>query len=335
VVKLLKHWLPRWLAVFFVASLALFAALEAMPEDPVSLRSKSPDPERVAAIRAELGLDDPVAIRYLRYVSTYLTGQWGRSLISSRPIAEELGRALPATLELSILGLSLGVIIGLTISLGAAAVGWRWLGRLAQALGALGLTVPIFWIGFLFVGVFALSLGWLPVSGRYSFALRAPEGTGFYLLDTLLAGNGHGFWTALQHLTLPVLTLSLYPAALVAGLVRARLDDAKVQQLVLALRAKGLSPWQVWGHHILRVVAPGLVTIIGTNAGALIGGAALTETVFAWPGMGRWLVESVLNRDFFAIQYGLLTVVLLALALVTLADLLARALQPPTQRGKA
>ena len=327
------HHLIRGAAIFLVASFALFLALEAMPEDPVSLRVKNPDPARIAEIRAELGLDGPFLVRYVNYLGDFVTGDWGRSLITSREVAAEFRRAFPATLELGGMGLLLGTTLGLGIALGAAALGWRWLDRVAHALGALGLTVPIFWIGFVLVAVFALGLGWLPVSGRFDFIAVAPEGTGFYLLDTLRVGDGPGFLLALQHLALPVLTLSLYPAALTAGLVRARLDDPRMQQMILALRAKGLSARAIWGGHVLRVVAPGLVTVIGTNAGALIGGAALTETVFAWPGMGTWLVASVLGRDFFAIQHGLLTVVLLALVLVTLADVLARALQPPTQRG--
>ncbi|HKJ91054.1 MAG TPA: ABC transporter permease, partial [Oceanipulchritudo sp.] len=313
----------RFLLIFLLASFSLFLAIEAMPEDPVSLRVKNPDPERIAEIREDLGLNDPWLVRYVRSVGDFLSLDWGESLITGRSVIEEVGRFLPATLEMALLGIVLGVALGISITLVAHATGWRWLRQPVRGLSALGLTVPIFWIGILLVLLLAVQLGWFPVGGRYDFAHRAPGGTGFLLVDSLWALDPEAFGIALRHLALPVFTLALYPAAVVAGTLEARLGEGHVERLVIALKARGLSAPRIWGRHVLRLFSGPLVTVIGTQAGALLGGAVLTETVYSWPGMGRFLVEGVLNRDIFVIQHGLLLIVVGALAVVSLADFLA------------
>jgi ABC-type dipeptide/oligopeptide/nickel transport system permease component len=324
--RLLFAELRRFAAIFLIASFGVFLALEAMPEDPVSLRVKNPDPARIAEIRESLGLDDPWLVRYVRGVGDFITLDWGQSLISGRPVREEVGRFLPATLELSILGVLFGTTLGITMALVAHATGWRWLLQPVRGLAALGLTVPIFWIGLLFILFFSVKLGLLPVGGRFDFTYASPEGTGFFLFDSLLAGDLEAFWISLRHLFLPVMTLGLYPAAVVAGTLEARLGESYLQRLVTALKARGFSSVRIWGRHVLRLVSGPVVTVIGTQAGALLGGAVLTETVYSWPGMGRFLVDGVLNRDLFVIQHGLLLVVVLALIVVTCSDYLARRL---------
>lgn len=316
----------RAVLIFLVASLALFLAVEAMPEDPVSLRMKNPDPERVAEIRDSLGLNDPVAVRYGRFVVDFVTLDWGESLISGRAVREEVGRYLPATLELAVLGILWGSLGGAGLVLAGHATGWRWLLQPVRGLAAMGLTVPIFWIGILLILLFGVRLGWLPVGGRFDFQYTTPSGSGFFLVDSLVAGDLRSFRISLQHLALPVITLGLYPAAVVAGTLEARLNQSFVQRLVTALQSRGFHPLRIWGWHVARLVSGPVVTVVGTQAGALLGGAVLTETVFSWPGMGRFLVDGVLNRDLFVIQNGLLLIVVLALSLVTLADLLARRL---------
>lgn len=324
----------RFVFIFLVASFFLFLALEAMPEDPVSLRVKNPDPERIAEIRASLGLDDPWLVRYVRGVGDFVTFDWGDSLITGRAVTTEVARFLPATLELAVLGISLGTLLGVSLVLTAHATGWLWLLQPVRGLAALGLTVPIFWIGILLVLLFSVQLGWLPVGGRYDFAYAPPTGTGFLLLDSLLSLDGQAFGITVRHLALPVLTLGLYPAAVVAGTLEARLGENFVERLVTALRSRGFSPLRIWTRHVLRLVSGPVVTVIGTQAGALLGGAVLTETVYSWPGMGRFLVDGVLNRDLFVIQHGLLLIVVLALCVVTLADLLAKRLDQQLVKGE-
>jgi len=330
--RFLYFELRRFILIFLVASLGIFLAIETMPEDPVNLRVKNPDPARVEEIRDSLGLNDPLPVRYFNGVWDFISLDWGESLISGRAVAQEISRFLPATLELAVLGVSFGVIFGVTIVLTAHGTGWKWLLQPVRGLGALGLTVPIFWIGLLLILFFSVKLGITPVGGRFDFAYTSPRGTGFLLLDSILAGNGEAFLIALKHLILPVITLGLYPAAVVCGTLEARLGESYLQRLVTALRARGFSPWRIWGKHILRLVSGPVVTVIGTQAGALLGGAVLTETVYSWPGMGRFLVDGVLNRDIFVIQHGLLLVVLLALVVVTCADLLATQLDHQLNR---
>lgn len=312
--------------IFLTTSLFLFVALELMPGDPVSLRMKNPDPARIAEIRDSLGLNDPAPVRYVRGVFDFVTLDWGESLITGRSVVEEVGQFLPATLELAILGLFFGVSFGTAMVLLGHATGWRWLLQPIRGMAALGLTVPIFWIGILLVLFFSVWLGWLPVGGRFDFTHVAPNITGFLLLDALLQGDGEAFLIAVHHLILPVVTLGFYPAAVVAGTLEARLGEPFVQRLTIALRARGFRPLRIWGRHILRLVSGPVVTVIGTQAGALMGGAVLTETVYSWPGMGRFLVDGVLNRDLFVIQHGLMLVVVMALTLVLLADFTAAAL---------
>lgn len=313
----------RFVFIFLLASFLLFLATEAMPEDPVSLRVKNPDPERIAEIRNTLGLNDPWPVRYVRGVVDFVCLDWGDSLLTGRPVAGEVARFLPATLEMAGLGLLFGVSMGIGLVLVAHATGWRWLLQPVRGLGALGLTVPIFWIGLLLILAFSVGLGWLPVGGRFDFAYSAPGGSGFLLLDSLLAGDWRALGIAARHLFLPAVTLGLYPAAVVSATLEARISENRVERLVIALRSRGLSPVRIWGWHVLRLLSGPVVTVIGTQTGALLGGAVLTETVYSWPGMGRFLVDGVLNRDLFVIQHGLLLIVVLALLVVTAADLLA------------
>lgn len=322
------RFLGRILAVFLGASLLLFLAIETMPEDPVSLRIKSPDPARVAEIRGELGLDDPLVVRYLRFTGHFITGDWGRSLMSGREVRGEVMTYFPATLELGICAVVLGIMLGGGCVIAGHASGWFWLRRVSSGLGAVGLIIPIYWIGILLGLMFAVKLEWLPVSGRYDFALPPPEGSRFLIFDSLLRGDFALLGSTLRHLALPAFTLALYPAALVAGTLETRLDDPRVRLLVRSLRARGLSPWRIWCVHIPRLLSAPVVTLVGTQFGALLGGAVLTETVFSWPGMGRFLVEAVLNRDIFAIQNGLLLIILLSLVVVKSSDYLARSMHP-------
>jgi ABC-type dipeptide/oligopeptide/nickel transport system permease component len=321
-------------AVVLLASLAIFAAIRAVPGDPVALRLKNPDPVRVAAERERLGLDRPWLLQYGRYLAQFATGDWGRSLTVGRPVRTDVAEFLPATLELGLAALLLGTAFGVATALLAEALHVRWLARVAAGLGTLGLTVPIFWIGMLAIVVGSLWLGWFPASGRYDLAAAAPARvTGFLTLDALWAGRPDQLAVALRHLALPTLCLALYPAAQVCAVLQARLRDPQVQALVLALRARGFGPARVWLRHVLRLASAPVLAVTGTTAGTLLGGAVLTETVFSWPGLGRYLVAAVLDRDLYVVQNVLLLVILGILAVVTLAELAAHWLNPQGMRG--
>ncbi|WP_309381726.1 ABC transporter permease [Cerasicoccus frondis] len=316
------------LALFLTASALLFTASRLTLGDGVLLAQKAPDPERAAQIEAELGLDLPWPAQYVNYLGNFLQGEWGASILNQRSVADEVKNRLPATLELSLTALALGVVIGVGTTLLAELAPWQWARRLPEALGALGLTVPIFWLGLLFIIVGAAWLNWFPVSGRFDYILERPEGTGFLVIDSLAAGDWEALGSTLHHLALPALCLSFFPAAMVSGLLRARIQEPRWQRLLVALRAKGLSPTAIWLRHGLRLLGAPLIIVLGTSFGLLLGGSVLTETVFAWPGMGRYLVGAVLDRDVFIIQYALLLVMFLIFAVVWLTELLAVALNP-------
>ncbi len=322
------------LAIFLIASTTLFFAIRAVPGDPIALRLKNPDPARVAEERARLGLDQPARVQWWRYVSSFATGDWGRSLTSGRMVRVDVAQFFPATLELGLSGLLIGVVAGVLTAVFAEVFRVGALRRLSFLLGTLGLTVPIFWIGMLMLIVGSWWLGWFPSSGRIDLAaIPPPARTGFVTIDALLAGDAQAFFSALNHLALPALCLSLYPAAQVCAVLQSRLQDHRLKTLQLSLRARGLGPARIWSRHLLKVVSAPVVTVIGSSFGALLGGAVLTETVFSWPGVGRYLVTAVLDRDLYVVQNVLLLVILLVVAVVFAADFLARVINPVAGRA--
>jgi ABC-type dipeptide/oligopeptide/nickel transport system permease component len=332
----LHDWLVRGgrkaallLAIFVLAATALFLAVRAVPGDPVALRLKRPDPVRVAALRAQLGLDDPAPVQWVRYLGNFATGNWGRSITSNRVVLDDVAEYLPATIELSLAALGLGIVLGAAMAIGAEVFRFEMLRRLSFALGTIGLTVPVFWVGLLLLVIGSAWLGWFPSSGRLDVSIITPPAvTGFLTIDALLAGDGAAFFSALRHLALPALCLSLFQAAYVCSVLQGRLQDVRLKTLVISLRARGLRPVRIWFRHLLRVVSAPVLAVIGTHFGALLGGAVLTETVFSWPGVGRYLVTAVITRDVFVVENVLLLVVLLVVAVVFVTDLLARVINP-------
>lgn len=329
--EFLQLALRRFVALgmtFAVVSLLLLVAIRSIPGDPVALRLKNPDPVQVAEERERLGLDRPFVVQAIRQGINFWSGNWGTSFGTGRAVTADVRAYLPATLELAMAAIVLGVLMGAGWALLAESTGNRFVGAISYATGMAGLTVPIYWLGLLFIIGGSLWLGWFPSSGRLPPELDAPQWSGFLLLDTILSGRPALFGEAVRHLFLPALCLSLYPAAQVCATLRARLRDPRVGGLLSGLRARGLSARRIWLVHILKLVAGPVVTIIGTTFGVLLGGAVLTETVFSWPGMGRYLVSAVLDRDIYVIQNALLLVIFMVLAVVQLSDMVAVWLNP-------
>jgi ABC-type dipeptide/oligopeptide/nickel transport system permease component len=319
----------RLAAILVAAGTCVFFAVRAVPGDPVALRLKNPDPVLVAQERARLGLDRPLLAQWWLHQRSFVSGDWGRSLTTGRPVREDFAEFFPATLELALAGLALGVLVGVFTAIGAEVLHGAWARRFSALLGTLGLTVPVFWIGLLLLLGGSLLLGWFPSGGRYDLAaLPPPTRTGLLTVDALLAGDLAACGTALRHLALPALCLSLYPAAQVCAVLLARLQDPKLRTLITSLRARGLHPARIALRHIAPVVSAPVITAIGSNFGALLGGAVLTETVFSWPGLGRYLVDAVINRDLYAVQNVLLFVLMLVVVVVLVTDLLARLVNP-------
>lgn len=322
--------------LYLFSSLAIFLAIEAIPGDPVALRfGKLLDADRVQLERERLGLDRPLWERYLRSQGQFLSGDWGKSLSTGRSTREDVGAFLPATVELSFAATVVGVGFGLATALVAALEMSPVWGRVARGLGAVGLVVPIFWIGLVLLIVGSLWLEWFPMGGRFDMAGIQPERvSGLFLVDALLAGDFASWWLAARHLFLPTLCLSLFPAASVASVAYARLKEPELAALVVALRSRGYSQGRIVWRHLLRIAAGPTVTVIGTTFGALLGGAFLTETVFSWPGIGRYLVNAILSRDVFVAQNLLLFLVLLVILVALISDVVVAVLDPKRHDGK-
>lgn len=320
------------MGVLIGASLLLFTAIHMLEGDPIALRLKNPDPETVAIERERLGLNDPLVTQYVHYVVGFLKGDWGRSFITQRPVVEDVFSRLAATLELTLSAMFLGLLYGIPIALFASSSS-AWIYRkLSHGLGVIGVVVPIFWLGFILIVVGSLWLNVFPTEGRFDYSYDKPDVTGFLILDVVLAGRWELFGMVIQHLFLPSLCLSFYPAAVVINVVHPRLQDPVTRNLIVALRARGFGPVRLWVKHLLKLAGAPLITALGTNFGALLGGAVLTETVFSWPGMGSFLVGAILEKDLFVIENGFLFIILMVFAVVSVADTIADAMDPQLRR---
>ncbi|MDT0265990.1 ABC transporter permease [Streptomyces sp. DSM 44915] len=287
----------------FLASVVVFLGVRALPGDPaVTLAGDNPDPQVVAALRAELGLDQPLATQYVRYVEGLLHGDFGESVSSGQPVATMLGQALPVTLQLTLLTVLCGSLIGVATGVVAACRRGRWPEWAANGFSLLGLSVPNFWLAILAVSYVASVLTFLPTSG-YVSPTQDP-------------------WAALTHLIVPALILSTSFAAIVMRQTRASMLEAFGTEYVLAARAKGMRETRVVLHHALRNSLVVVLTIIGLQLGALLSGAAVIEQIFGLPGIGRLAVRSVFSRDYPVVQ----AVVLISAVAYVLINLLVDAL---------
>ncbi len=284
----------------------VFIVLRILPGDPVlaALGTKHVPPEVLEQIRHELGLDKPYHIQYFEYLWNVLHGDFGTSLvIRGRPIAADLAERLPATIELAVAGMIVSLLVGLGTGFLAAVKRDTIVDKAIRVYGVVSYTLFIPWLGFMLQYFFSVQLGLLPVSGRYdpAIALEVPSITGFYLLDALLAGNMNAVRDALAHLVLPALTLGIVLSGPYTRLLRNHLVVVLESNFVMAYRARGVRERRILVHAFRNAVIP-VVTYAGLQFALLLGGAVLTETTFDWPGIGTYLVEKVMYRDYAAIQ---------------------------------
>ncbi|MBI3089047.1 MAG: ABC transporter permease [Candidatus Tectomicrobia bacterium] len=313
----------------FVVSVLMFLLARLAPGDPaVLLLGERATPEAVAALRRDLGLDDPLLAQYGRYALKVLRGDFGLSLRTRAPVGEELWERFPATLELALVSMLWATAVGMLAGVLAALRRGGWFDLLSRAAAVTGVSMPVYWLGLLLLLIFSVWLGWLPLSGRLSIGLEAPRVSGLLLVDTLLAGDRGAFLDALRHLILPALALGSIPVALVARMTRASVLDVLHQDYVRTARAKGLPPRRVVGKHVLKNALIAITTVVGLQFGLLLSGAILTETIFSWPGMGRWLIQAVYERDFQVLQCGALVVATAFVLINLLVDLSYLAVDP-------
>ena len=307
-----------------VVSVVAFAMIRFVPGDPVTLMlgERGASPDAVTQLRANLGLDRPVMEQYFLFVGRALRGDLGVSIVSQRPVWSEFVELFPATIELSLSALLFAIVIG--VPFGIAAAVWRnsWIDRLATTTTLVGYSMPIFWWGLILILIFSVQLSWTPVAGRMNVMLDVEVKTGFMLIDAWRSGGWPMLQDALRHLILPSIALGTLPLAAIARMTRSSLLDVLREDYIRTARAKGLSGFMVIGKHALRNALIPIVTVIGLMGSTLLTGAILTETIFAWPGIGKWLVNSVTSRDYPVIQGGLLVICMVVMLVNLLVDVL-------------
>ena len=295
---------------FVGVSIIAFSFIRLLPGDPVALLSgeRVMSPERHAEISHQLGLDRPIIIQYLDYLWGVLRGDFGTSITTKEPIINQFFTLFPATLELSLCAIIFAVVLGIPAGIFAAIKRGSFFDQTIMGAALVGFSMPIFWWGLLLIILFSGILGWTPVSGRISLMFFFPQVTGFMLVDSLLSAQAGAFKSAVSHLVLPTIVLGTIPLAVIARQTRSSMLEVLGEDYVRTARAKGLSAYRVVGVHALRNALIPVVTTIGLQVGVLLAGAILTETIFSWPGIGKWMVDSVSRRDYPVIQGGLLII---------------------------
>ncbi|HEV8535431.1 MAG TPA: ABC transporter permease [Candidatus Limnocylindria bacterium] len=322
-------------AVMVGVSIITFAISHVIPADPaVAALGDHATPDQIAAFRAEYHLDRPLGEQYVTYVTGILRGDLGRSIRTRRPVAEDLADFFPATIELSFAALLVSIVVGLPAGVWSAVFRGRLPDHLVRVLSLVGGSIPVFWLGLIVIGLGYYQLGWFPGGGRIdTFVAPPPTRTGLYVVDSLLAGDLDALRSSLIHLVLPALTLGYFSTAVVARMTRSSMLEVLGQDYIRTARAKGLHErLVVWRHGLRNALIP-TVTIIGLIFGSLLSGAVLTETIFSWPGLGRYATASAISLDFPAV----LGVTLLAAVVYPVANLVVDIayfwLDPRTQRG--
>jgi len=302
-----------------------------IPIDPVlAIVGDKASAETYARVRAEIGLDLPLPVQYWRYLLKVLHGDFGVSVITSHPVLQDLLRVFPATLELAVLALVIGVVAGVPLGVFAATHRGRWQDQLIRFASLLGYSMPVFWLGLVGLLLFYAKLGWVEGPGRLDVGFDdiVPTVTGLITVDSLIAGEDDVFWNAIWHLVLPASILGYLSLAYVARMTRSFMIGQLSQEYVLATLAKGLSPFRVVWVHALGNVWVQLVTVIALTFGSLLEGAVLTETVFAWPGLGLYMKNSLFNADLNAVLGGTVLVGVVYIGLNMLSDLVYPLVDP-------
>ena len=302
-------------------SILVFVWIRALPGGPAeALLGERATPESIKQIEDQYGLNKPIYVQYWSYVSTVARGDLGTSVTTRRPVAEEIKQRFPATVELTMAAMIFAVSLGVPLGFIAAKKYGGPADHASLVVTLLGISMPIFFLAILLKYVFAVRLGLLPTVGRIDPLIDISHPTNFYTIDALLNGNLNAFWDVTKHLILPAIALGSIPLAIIARITRASVLDVQNEDYVRTARAKGLSPRVVDQRHIFRNALLPIVTIVGLQAGLLLSGAVLTETVFAFPGMGTWLVDAIKGRNFPVLQGGILFVSLIFVLINLLVD---------------
>ena len=303
-------------------SVLLFAWVRALPGGPAqALLGERATPDAVARLNELYGFDRPILQQYVSYLGRVVQGDLGVSTTTRQPVTEELVRLFPATIELSLFALLIAVGLGIPLGYVAARRHLTWVDSSAVLASLLGVTIPVFFLGFILKYIFAVQLAWLPATGRQDPRLFTEHPTGFYVLDGFVVGRPDAALDAFLHLILPAAALATIPLAIIARITRASVLDVVNEDYVRTADAKGLSQGTITRRHVLRNALLPVVTVIGLQIGLLLSGAVLTETVFAFPGVGSFLVDAISTRDYAVVQGFILVIAVIVVVVNLLVDI--------------
>jgi peptide/nickel transport system permease protein len=334
--------LLRWLKPFAltVGSIAVtmlglllitFIIGRVMPIDPVlSVAGERASKEVYEQVYLELGLDKPLLVQFFYYIADVVRGDFGQSLLNARPVADDIQRVFPATLELATLGVFMGIVLGVPLGVLAAVRRGSWIDQIARFVALVGYSMPIFWLGLMGLLVFYGILGWVGGPGRVGifYVDIVPSVTGMILVDSLIDGNWTVFKNAFSHIVLPAALLGYYSLAYISRMTRSFMLEQLSAEYVITARVKGLSEWQVIWGHAFRNIRVQLITVIALSYANLLEGSVLTEIIFSWPGIGSYITTALLSADMNAVLGGTVVVGFIFILLNVLSDLLYKVFDP-------
>lgn len=321
--KRLLHLIPVLLGMTFV----VFLIIRAIPGDPAQvILGQQATAETIAALRESLGLNNPWYIQFADYLKGIVTGDLGESLRTKQPILTEVWPYLAATIELALFAMIIAIIVGMNAGIISAWFQNSWFDYIAMIVALIGVSMPIFWLGLMEQWIFSINFGWLPTSGREEVRDPITAITHLYLIDTLLQGRFDQFVVVIKHLILPGVALATIPTAIIARITRASMLEVMRSDFVRTARAKGQKMFVVIYKHALKNALIPILTIIGLQTGLLLGGAILTETIFSWPGIGRYIYEAIGYRDYPVVQSGILIIAFIFVMINLIVDILYTAI---------
>lgn len=310
-------------------SILVFLMLHLTPGDPAELLlGERATDSALQEIREHLGLNEPLHVQYGMFLKRLLKGDLGETIWTRQKVWHEVKERFPATIELSVVALVISCFSGILFGIVSATRQYSLFDYLSMVGALVGVSMPIFWLGLVFMLIFSLQLGWLPLSGRLSVGIELQTITNFYILDALLTQNWAALKDAVWHIIMPAVTLSTIPTAIVARMTRSSMLEVLRQDYIKTAKAKGLSRFTVTFKHAFRNALIPVVTTIGLQFGVLLGGAILTESIFAWPGVGKWMYDAVMQRDYMVIQGGTLFIAAIFVIINLMVDVLYAVINP-------
>ena len=325
IIRRLMIMIPTLLGV----SIIVFLMLHLTPGDPAELlMGERASEEALQEIREHLGLNKPLYVQYGLFLKQLMQGDLGETIWTRQKVWIEVKQRFPATIELSLVALFISCVMGMILGIVSATKQYSIFDYLSMLGALIGVSMPIFWLGLVFMLIFSLNLGWLPMSGRLSVGVELETITNFYILDAVLTRNWPAFRDAVWHIIMPAFTLSTIPTAIVARMTRSSMLEVLRQDFIKTAEAKGLSQFKVVFKHALRNALIPVVTTIGLQFGVLLCGAILTETIFAWPGVGKWIYDAVMQRDYMVIRSGTLFLASIFIVINLCVDLLYAVINP-------